>query len=370
MARHAKAVAALPRRLASNPYCELLYDHVEKLGVAVVDGRSGVRWLLRARRRVGVLHFHWPERHFHQDSLASAIGFALRLCIARLVGYRIVWTVHNAVPHEGSGAGDRLVRAVLRRVARLVVHCEAARRALGPDGRGAVVIPHGSYVGRYPNGITAAAARQRLGLEPEARVFLAFGQVRPYKNLDALTRVFSTLDAPDARLVIAGEPVCGTRLALVDDTRIRFFLRHVADAEVQVFLNAADVVVLPYRAVLTSGAAMLALSFGRGLVAPRLGCLAELERSGAVCLYDPEAPDGLADALRRALLLDPAALGQKARRFVRGLSWDAIARRHLAAYGYAPSLSVVASTGLRPSAERHGRVERSAATASRDRTWT
>jgi glycosyltransferase involved in cell wall biosynthesis len=370
MARHAMAVAALPRRLDTNPYCELLYDHVEKLGVAVVDGRSGVRWLVRARRRVAVLHFHWPERHFRQGSLASALGFALRLCVARFLGYRIVWTVHNAVPHEGTGAGDRLVRAVLRRVARLVVHCEAARRTLGPSGRDALVIPHGSYVGRYPNGITPAAARQRLGLEPEARVFLAFGQVRPYKNLDALARVFRGLDAPDARLVIAGEPVCGTRLALVDDPRVRLFLRHVEDAEVQVFFNAADLVVLPYRAVLTSGAAMLALSFGRGVVAPRLGCLAELERSGAVCLYDPEAPDGLADALRRALALDPTLLGQKARRFVRGLSWDAIARRHLAAYGFAPALSVVAATGRRPSAERPGRAERGTASAGKDRIWT
>ena len=35
MARRANAVAALPRRLASNPYCELLYDHVAKLGVDV-----------------------------------------------------------------------------------------------------------------------------------------------------------------------------------------------------------------------------------------------------------------------------------------------------------------------------------------------
>jgi beta-1,4-mannosyltransferase len=369
MARRANAVAALPRRLASNPYCELLYDHVEKLGVDVVDGRSGVRWLLRARRRVDVLHLHWPERHFRQGSLASAVGFALRLGLARLLRYRIVWTVHNAMPHEGASAGDRFVRRVLVRVAHLVVHCDAARATLGRAGRDAVVIPHGSYVGRYPNGITPTAARARLGLEPEARVLLAFGQVRAYKNLDALTRAFAAVDAPGARLVIAGEPVCGTHLAPVADARIRLFLRHVADAEVQVFLNAADLVVLPYRAVLTSGAAMLALSFGRGVVAPRLGCLAELERSGAVCLYDPDRADGLEDALRRALALDAAALGQKARRFVRGLSWNAIARRHLTAYGFAPALAVIGA-GRRLSAGRHAGTTRGMSRRAKDGLWT
>src|SRR5262249_2709411 len=149
---------------------------------------------------------------------------------------------------------------------------------------------------------------------------------------------------PHARLVIAGRPV-GPDDTLRDaavDERVRLHLRHVPDAEVQVFLNAADLVVLPYRAVLTSGAAMLALSFGRGIVAPRVGCLADLERTGAAILYDPVAPDGLPSALARAMDADPVALGERARRFARSLSWDAIARRHLGVYGFAPSLTVLA----------------------------
>ncbi len=343
MAARPLAVAALPRALPTNPYCDLLYEHVARLGVEVLEGSSRLAWLLRHRRRCRVLHFHWPERHFRSGSLLSAIDFALRLLAARLLGYRIVWTVHNAAPHEGATVGDRLVRATLRRLATLVVHCEAGRAALGRAGHRALAIPHGSYVGRYPNEIGAAAARARLGIAPEARVLLAFGQVRPYKGIGPLLRAFAALAAPEARLVVAGAPVAGARqtLAGISDPRVRLALGHVPDAEVQVYMNAADLVVLPYRAVLTSGAAMLALSFGRGVVAPRLGCLADLERAGTAILYDPRAPDGLERALARALEVDPARLGQAARRLVAGLSWDAIARRHLAAYGFAPSLTVL-----------------------------
>jgi len=332
-------VAAFPRRLPTNPYCELLYDHLEKLGIDVADGRSGVRWLFRHRGAIGVLHFHWPERHFDRTRLASALGFAVRLLVARALGYRLVWTVHNAAPHEGATRGDRLVRAVLRRCARLVVHCTAGRAALEGAGARATVIPHGSYVGRYPNAITRETARARLDLPRDARVLLAFGQVRPYKGLEALSRAFAALPDRDARLVIAGEPV--GRVEPAADPRLRLVLRHVPDAEVQVLFNAADLVVLPYRAVLTSGAAMLALSFGRGIVAPRLGCLAELDPSGAALLYDADAPDGLAAALARAMTVDAAAMGNNARRLVRGLSWDVIARRHLAVYGFAPALTVL-----------------------------
>jgi len=342
MAGRQSAVAAFPRRLESNPYCELLYDHLERLGVEVVDGRSGVRWLAAHRGRVGVLHFHWPERHFRRGAPGAALGFAARLVLARVLGYRIVWTVHNLVPHEDGAAGDRIVRAILERVATLVVHCQAGREAL--RGRPAVVIPHGSYVGRYPNGITPAMARARLGLEPGARVLVSFGQVRPYKGLGELLGAFAGLAAPHARLVIAGRPV-GPDDTLRDaavDERVRLHLRHVPDAEVQIFLNAADLVVLPYRAVLTSGAAMLALSFGRGIVAPRVGCLADLERTGAAILYDPAAADGLQSAVARALDADPVALGERARRFARSLSWDAIARQHLGVYGFGPALTVLA----------------------------
>ncbi|HJQ75403.1 MAG TPA: glycosyltransferase, partial [Gaiellaceae bacterium] len=241
------AVAAFPRRLETNPYCELLYDHVERLGVEVVDGRSGLRWLLAHRRRVRVLHFHWPERHFRRGRLVAALGFGLRLLAARLLGYRIVWTVHNLAPHEGVGLGDRLVRTLLARLGTLIVHCEAARGPLGRAGRRAHVIPHGSYVGRYPNSVSQPAARTRLGLDPAARVLLAFGQVRPYKGLDELVEAFRSLPAGAAELVVAGQPVGfddgAAALAARAGDGVRLFLRHVPDAEVQVFLNAADLLV-------------------------------------------------------------------------------------------------------------------------------
>jgi len=88
-----------------------------------------------------------------------------------------------------------------------------------------------------------------------------------------------------------------------------------------------------------------------------------------VCLYDPDRADGLEDALRRALALDAAALGQKARRFVRGLSWDAIARRHLTAYGFAPALAVIGAR-RRLSAGRHAGTTRGMSRRAKDGLWT
>jgi len=65
--------------------------------------------------------------------------------------------------------------------------------------------------------------------------------------------------------------------------------------------------------------------------------------------------------------MDSATLGAHARRVVRGLSWETIARRHLAAYGLGPKLTVVLGTGgARPASVSRGRAAR----AEKDTAWT
>jgi glycosyltransferase involved in cell wall biosynthesis len=74
-------------------------------------------------------------------------------------------------------------------------------------------------------------------------------------------------------------------LAIDGDLRIKFLPGYVADDDVQVHLNACDVYVLPYQRVLTSGAAVLAMSFGKPCIAPRTGCVTDiLKEEGAFFL--------------------------------------------------------------------------------------
>jgi len=195
------------------------------------------------------------------------------------------------------------------------------------------VVPHGHYIGAYPHDIDETTARARLGLDADARVFLCFGQVRAYKGIPELLAAFRALRRSDVRLVIAGKPVDRAvadmvAAAAARDSRIVAHLAHVDDAEVQHYFEAADWVVLPYRDVLTSGSALLALSFERPVVAPRRGCLAELERSDGVLGYEPDAPNALALALAEAAHTDARAWRPRARAAARRFDWDGIARAY------------------------------------------
>ena len=66
-------------------------------------------------------------------------------------------------------------------------------------------------------------------------------------------------------------------------------------------MNACDVVVLPYRRILTSGAAVLAMSFGKPCIAPRAGCVTDiLDENGAI-FFDPSVSGNLERALRETV---------------------------------------------------------------------
>jgi 2-deoxystreptamine N-acetyl-D-glucosaminyltransferase/2-deoxystreptamine glucosyltransferase len=103
---------------------------------------------------------------------------------------------------------------------------------------------------------------------------------------------------------------------------------YVPFEEVSRYVAAADVMVLPYRAVSQSGVLYLALAMGLPVVATRVGALAEVLEDGENALIvPPDSAAALAEALIR-LLADPdlrARLAEGGRRLAEQHSWPAIA---------------------------------------------
>ena len=76
-----------------------------------------------------------------------------------------------------------------------------------------------------------------------------------------------------------------------DAQNIRFYFEFVQAAEMQRFMRAADLIVLPYREILNSGSVMLALSFSRPVLVPAFGALSELHQAVGpdwIWLYEGE----------------------------------------------------------------------------------
>jgi beta-1,4-mannosyltransferase len=349
-------VLFLPDYSAANAYQRALGDALGGLGVVVTADPTRARRVLpvtEALRRQGrpdVIHVHWTEPYIaggsdHVSRLKSRRTL-LELRLAKRAGIGLVWTAHDLFRHDRVEDPGELafMHALFALSDQVIVHCAVAAEALaetlavGPASRAKIsVIPHGHYRGLYPDSISRAAARDRLGLPVQARVIAFVGWVRRYKGVLELAQAFNRLSAPHARLVVAGRATdddYAARLAAVaaDDDRVTLSLGFVPDDDLQVYLRAADVVATPFLEIFTSGSVLLAMSFGRAVIAPRRGCVGDVLDEGAGILYDPDDPDGLDEALRLAMTADLEAMGRHAADGLDRFDWERVAEATLRVY--------------------------------------
>lgn len=231
-----------------NPYQHIVAEALAAHGVHVQYGITMPHHLL---------HIHWQDRW---------LGRALP------AGPK-VFTCHNLLPH--SGGSMRAMRTFLEQMDAVICHTEYMQVKLKDlFGVEAVVIAHPHYRGFYPDRVDKTQATAKLGLGSDNEVWLHFGAIKPYKRVDKLMQQFSELPGEHRRLLVAGHihRVDQRKLqAIADkDSRIKLLPGFVSDDEVQYLLRAADVQVLAYDNITTSGSAMLGLSFGLQIVAPDL----------------------------------------------------------------------------------------------------
>jgi beta-1,4-mannosyltransferase len=320
--------------IGPDAYTTCYYNALQNCGARVVKGYFTGRWLLRHCRGVDYLHLHWPAfLYMDKSAIASLTKFVRFICFlafARLCGIRLLWTAHNLYPHDRNKITglDRLGRKILVSLCyRIFAHGKTAALRVAhefPGVRGKlVIIPHGNWIGFYPNECSLAAARGRLGIPADQFVFLFIGLCKEYKNLEYLARCFQVGPFDGATLWIVGhfqEPEYFAHVkAQVErqPQRIRLEDRFVPNDELQYYLAACNVVVLPYVDVLTSGAAMLAISFGRPVIAPRLGHLQDVIIPECGILYNPSDAEGLSGAMQHVqdLQFDHSVIRKHASRF-------------------------------------------------------
>ena len=246
-----------------NPYLRLLYGHLAAEGFELVDDpRFSLMWLWLARSRSPSSTFTgprastvtaWSRRVRGLFSWVKLVLFAARLSAAWTLGYRLVWTIHQVFPHESSDRVlDRRAARLLARTCHLLIAHDrwtaAEARSQLAAGSKIAVVPHGSYIGVYPEGRPREEARSDVGVPQESFVFPCFGELRAYKEIHLLLDAFSSLSLPQAWLVVAGNPkVTGVaspvREASADDPRILSLLEFVPEDRVAELFHASDAAV-------------------------------------------------------------------------------------------------------------------------------
>jgi beta-1,4-mannosyltransferase len=269
-------------------------------------------------------HFHWLASIEDKDTVRRFEALLRRLKDQRR---SIVWTVHNVLPHDQADVATavRVRRAIVEAADLVHIMNEDTPKLVEPHyslaGKRVFHSPHPSYLGDHPRTVSREEARFELGLSPATTVFLCFGAIRPYKGIEGLIAAAEVLarNRPDLdwALVVAGAPkdqdlVSRIRRNKALNRRLIFHPHKVPVEDVQYLFQAADYAVCAYRSSLNSGAAMLALTFGVPLVAPRTAAFSELLARGAGIGYAPDEPGTLTAALAAAIETDPAGMSGRA----------------------------------------------------------
>lgn len=325
-------VGYLPH-VGKNPYQQLLYS----AWAARVLPLSPTRALVL--RRCGLLdwlHIHWDEYVFPVDDPELSARTRRRLEAFRRHGGRIIWTLHNAEPHDlpaGDGAAFAENRQRLIDLADVVhVHSHHAaahlRDAYRIDDRRIVVSPHPTYHGAYP----PAPSQPAPGPAPEAatprapapapqaptaraprRTLLVFGIMRDNKAVASLLIAVAGSEQLRSEL---GLHLAGLGSRELADGAADIEHLHVTDGfvpgtELAGLFAGADAAAFPLERQLTSGSLMLAFTFGVPPIFPKRPQFLEVAGDTLASLaYDPADPADLTRVLEQLCTMPQKALAQ------------------------------------------------------------
>lgn len=315
------------------------------LGLAALGKAAGafarlIRELWRHRR--GVVHSQFPR--FYAMELAVFMLARPFLC-------RLVFTAHNAVPHERSPWREALLHIWYRVPHRIVVLSQNVRREIvdrfGIPTEKIDVIPHGSYVAMRESCKEQAPSPLAVDILTRMQgklLIFQFGIIREYKGVDTLIAAARALpvEQPWHILVMGGgspELVEHYRTQIHEaglDSRITIQRTFLSNTDLAALAERADILTFPYHNISQSGALMLGLSFGKPCVCSDIPGFREYLADGEALFFGVRDSSQLA-AILTQLLCEPELrerLGDAAWRAATGrYAWESVADRYLESYG-------------------------------------
>lgn len=289
-----------------------------------------------------ILNFSPHILHF-QESFPD-YGFLSFLLLKKLLKrkYPIVLTVHDHVDHSGIDSKRKKRFIYYRKMIRkysdaIIVHGETIKEEAKKmpifKNKKIFVIPHG------PLGFLPQKKKYNFKNFEKGRL-LFFGRIEKYKGLEYLIEAHKILKQKRIfhRIVIAGRGTELKKYSEILQNNPYFIIKdyYIPPDEIPYLFLNSHVVVLPYTDATQSGVLMMAMNYGRPVVATRVGAIPEVVIDGfSGLLVPPRDPVSLSYAIERLIFNLDLSLkfGENAKKLIQDIfSWNKIAYSTLNVY--------------------------------------
>lgn len=306
-----------------NPFQDLLYSKFADAKINVFSHRSiagAIKAIEASTAPRKILHLHWlnvvlsdvPESELDKQVEV----FRRQIQRAKSAGAKIVWTVHNVLPHEGYQVEPSIqVRKIMVEAADLV-------HIMSPDTRARcskffdipaakiIRIEHAGYHGFYQPESQNQNIADMWGLPRGAKVIVSLGGIKPYKGLSQFAEVFQSAADANTHLLIAGKADPDFQKSALWQMaelspNLHVLPEMIADSLIHPLMSRADCVAIPYQASLNSGAMVLGLTFAKPILARSTAGSTHLLTTGAGRVYESDSE--LAPLIKNLQWIEAAA---------------------------------------------------------------
>lgn len=245
---------------------------------------------------IDIAHLNWFETLGNNTStnIKRFIGRTAKLLALKLFGKKIVWTMHNRIPHDQKNIilKKNMMRLIIWLSDVIIIHSKVSEAILiseyNVDKRKIRHIPHPDYIDSYQPFKASA-----IGQKSDNILYLLFlGAVKPYKNIELLIDVVKQY-SNDVVLTIAGNASNGSYRDYIKEyakasQNIKLHLQFIPDDMLTTYIEDCDLLALPYdiKSSLNSGTVILAFSNARTVICPNIGTVCDVSDKSMVLSYD------------------------------------------------------------------------------------
>lgn len=309
-------------------------------------------WAPNISESYDIIHIQWPEQLFNWEMISDndVNRLANQLKYWKNKNSKIVVTRHNTQPHKLNDVYHDAY-FTLYDLADSVIHFSNASvenfHTMYPENMHTVkhfVIPHPMYEDIL-NTSTREQAREALRIDQNSKVVLVFGSIRHESERDFTLKVFNKLNiknklllAPSLLVWLPSKKSLFKRLLfkinmLLSRFKKSYHLQRVfiSDDHIQDYMHTADVVFLPRFDVLNSGVLVMAYTFNKIVVGPKIGSIGEILTLSNNPSFEVGNVDDATKKLEQILMNDTE--GFHNRQFAEdNMSWNLVISKHIDLY--------------------------------------